>query len=617
MSNNYKIRPFRFLKSINKLLLISGCLSLIAVGLMILVFALRGRFDNQETVLQSVLIIIGYALMIFPLGLVILSIVATILTSSRLSKKSFYINNFSAIESLANTNLLCVDKVCAITDGKLTIKKVIPLKANATEEYLSQWISNVLKANDENNLICQALLERYDLELSAGIVNELPYNNTNKYFGASFKGGKTIIIGEPEYLPIKNQVGIIKRCEEEVKNGYTVLVIGEGKEPIQGDAYTNELEPIALIVLKEHVREKVSNVFNLFKKNDVRIVVMSSENDLKTSVIAAEAGVDNADNYCSLYTKTAERINEVANQHTVFAEANAGQKRVLISSFKYYKYTVMAIGDGINDSSVLRNADCSLTITDEDKVTAMESDFVLTNSSFGDLPSFVNEGKIVVNKLTKIASLFTIKTMFAFVMSIVFVLISLFNKDSDIGFPIIFNHLLPWDLASSGVAALFLLLEKNKEKTNGLFLVNVIKKALLGALMFVLTALSIILLYVLQKNGLTNLGIYSIDAVSTMIAVAINILGIACFYQICNPLNKYRTTVLVLDALGTLLLLGISLLIALLSKRTDPIFVIPFLEANGPSLITMFVIAAIFAAIYIFVNSIVAIKKGDSLEDEN
>ena len=176
MSKNYKIRPFRILKSINVLLLISASLAIIAGGLMILVFAVQNNLTAA-----SLKPILNCVFMVFPIGLLVLSVAATIITSVRLSKKSVHINNFSSLESLSNLDILCLDKGSTITDGELIIKKIVPLKALATEEYLAQWISNVLKATDDNSAIARALLQKYDLELTAGVVEDLPFDRNNKY----------------------------------------------------------------------------------------------------------------------------------------------------------------------------------------------------------------------------------------------------------------------------------------------------------------------------------------------------------------------------------------------------------------------------------------------------
>lgn len=609
MTNNYKIRPFRFFKSINKLLLISGIMATLIIGLLILVFALKGNLE-----IKSILVIITCAALIFPIGLVILTLVANIVISSRLSKKSIFVNDFSSLEALPNVDILFVDIVDAITDGHLTIKKVIPLKAVATEEYIAQWVSNVLRATNDDNIISRALKEKYDLELSAGVLNELSYNEKNQYFGASFKGGKTIIIGAPDALSINNKAGIIKRCEEELNNGCTVLVIGQGKAVIEGEQYSDELEPIALIVLKDHIRENASETFKLFKKNNIEIKVISSDNALKTSVIAAEAGIENADKYISLEGMSAGEIKKIAAEYTIFARANAGQKRVLMNIFRKQGHKVMMIGDGCNDISALRATDCSITITNDENVIGTDSDIVLTNTVFSDLPKLIDEGRNITNNLAKAASLYAMKTIFAFALTLVFGLITSSKK---IIFPFIYNQFLPWDLVISGAAALFLILEKNDEQYSGSFLMNVFKKAIPGSLLLVFSTATMFVLHALQNRVATNLGIYSLDGAVAMSIIAFNVLGIACLYRICVPLNKYRITILSCSGAAIILMITITAIITFVINKTEPVLAIPYLELNSPSLITLIIVVTLLVAIYLFIYRIIEIKEGDNLNNED
>ena len=74
-----------------------------------------------------------------------------------------------------------------------------------------------MRATRDTNGTARALRAEFDLELSNEVLISLPFNSDNKYSGASFRGGKTFIIGAPEFMPIENKTGIIKRCEEFTK----------------------------------------------------------------------------------------------------------------------------------------------------------------------------------------------------------------------------------------------------------------------------------------------------------------------------------------------------------------------------------------------------------------
>ena len=183
---------------------------------------------------SSVSSITGSLIAMIPSGLYLLTSTALAVGVIGLSQKKAQVQDFYSVEMLARVDTLCVDKTGTITDGNLVVKKVVPLTSAATEEYIAQAISNLLCATNDNNATAQALRKEYDLELSAGINVALPFSSENKYSGASFKGGKTFILGAPEFLSLKNKPGIIKRCSEYTISGYRVFVLYLHREPIHG-----------------------------------------------------------------------------------------------------------------------------------------------------------------------------------------------------------------------------------------------------------------------------------------------------------------------------------------------------------------------------------------------
>lgn len=58
--------------------------------------------------------------------------------------------------------------------------------------------------------------------------------------------------------------------------------------------------PIALIVIEDHIRDDAVKTINWFKENGVGAKIISGDNPLTVSHIAAKVGVENAENYISL-----------------------------------------------------------------------------------------------------------------------------------------------------------------------------------------------------------------------------------------------------------------------------------------------------------------------------
>ena len=307
MAYKNKTIHFKFLKPINILLIVITSFAVLIAGAIALIFLVQNRFNEVDNSILVDILINAFAI-VLPIVLFILCIISSIDFTGELAKKNIYVNNLSRFELLSKINILCLEKTNVITDGSLEIKKVVPLHVGASEQYLGQWVSNLLRATNNEGSVFETLKQKYGFELSAGIVSTLSYNENIKYSAATFKGGKTIVLGDPQFVPIKNRIGILKRCEEYINNGCKVLVVGEGKEQISEAGYPSELDAIALIVLKDHIRDDAFETFKWFKDNGTSIKVVSSDNPLSVSVLAAEAGIENANRYISLEGMNNEEI---------------------------------------------------------------------------------------------------------------------------------------------------------------------------------------------------------------------------------------------------------------------------------------------------------------------
>ena len=611
-ANKFKRSPSEILRSLNSMFLVIG-ITVITMGIfMLITFIAQGKFKTDASIVTSVKSITGSLVAMIPSGLYLLTSTALAVGVINLAKKKAQIQDFYSVEMLDRVDTLCVDKTGTITDGNLMVHKTIIFDKSIPEAYVAQAISNVLCATNDKNATAVALRQVYDLELSAGIKVALPFSSENKYSGATFKGGKTFIIGAPEFLPLKDKQGILKRCEEYTKEGLRVLILAEGKEDIANNKYSGQLTAIAMLVIKDHVREDALETFKWFANNGVDIKVISGDNAQTVSSIAKEAGIENASKFISLEGMSIEEVKAIANEYTVFGRVTPEQKEALVIALKEAGKTVAMTGDGVNDILALKRSDCSIAMASGAEAARNISHIVLLDSNFARLPAVVDEGRRVVNNLQRTASLFVTKTIFAFVVTLVFTLASIIERDPTVQYPFVTNHLYLWEIFTSGYAAFFLALEKNNEKIKGGFLANIFKKAIPAASVLIGTVLFSFLFYVLQRNGVLNWGIYTKETAIAMSIIAFSLLGLAVLYRVCCPLTKYRRTVFICVVAINVLFILITSIVSVVNQITEPVLQIPYIELSGPAILVTSFIIAILAALYILSYRILnAIKERD------
>lgn len=156
---------------------------------------------------------------------------------------------------------------------------------------------------------------------------------------------------------------------------------------------------MGLILLANPIRRDAPETFRYFAQQGVAIKVISGDNPLTVSQIAAEAGIPGAENYVDASTlETEDALRSAAEQYTVFGRVTPEQKRLLVRALQSAGHTVGMTGDGVNDVLALKEADCSVAMASGCDAAAQVSQLVLLESDFFAMPSVVAEGRRVDRK---------------------------------------------------------------------------------------------------------------------------------------------------------------------------------------------------------------------------
>ena len=227
--------------------------------------------------------------------------------------------------------------------------------------------------------------------------------------------------------------------------------------------------------------------------------------------------------------QTEEDIKKAILEKTVFGRVTPNQKRQFVQALKEAGKTVAMTGDGVNDVLALKDADCSIAMASGSEAAAQASQIVLLESDFSCMPQVVLEGRRVVNNIQRSASLFLVKNIFSF-------LLSLFSVVFMFTYPLEPSQVSLISMFTIGIPAFFLALEPNKNIIKGHFLTNVFLKALPAALT---DALAVGSLVVFGKTF--GVGEQDISTAATMLLA---IVGFMILYKISAPMNKLRAGIL-------------------------------------------------------------------------
>ena len=518
----------KYIKKLNSEIMLSlkkiiKIISIIIVPIGLLFFYNQTTIDGNtfdNAVVKTVAAMIG----MIPEGLMLLTSTVLAVSVIRLSKYNVLVQELYCIETLARVDTLCLDKTGTITTGKMVFSDIIYYE---DKKIVDNNIVNLIYNFSDDNSTSMALKNKYKDEHNLIAKKIIPFSSEKKWSGAYFNNYGSIIIGSYEFL-IKDQ--IIEKKVLELSKDNRVLVLAFSKDNFKGDYLPDNLKVQAIILIKDEIRTSAIKTFTYFNKQNVNIKILSGDNVITVSNIAKEVGIKSYDKYIDVSKLNNEELEKKVDDYTIFGRVSPKQKKVIINALKKKKHTVAMVGDGVNDVLALKEADCSIAIASGTEAARNVSQMVLLDSNFDSLPKIVGEGRRTINNIERSATLFLVKTIYTFLLVIVFLFIN--HK-----YPFIPIQLSLISTVTIGIPSFFLALEPNYERVKKGFLLNVLKKALPTALVVV-----IILFLVTILGSMFRL---SEEEVSTISVISNAFIGFMLLFKICYPFNKVRITLFI------------------------------------------------------------------------
>ena len=506
------------------------------IGIIIIPFAIF-MFWNQHVVLEytrkisvenTAAAIIG----MIPEGLYLLTSVALAASTMRLAKKDTLVHDMKCIETLARVDVLCVDKTGTITEPHMNVEAVLPL-GESSEDSAHSDLAALVSAMSADNETMKALKEFCGDELPrTPAVRVRGFSSKTKYSAADF-GDRAYVLGAPEMLLQESTQELQQQITQYSSQGQRVLLLAgyefdrHGEDDIfEEQSLGPVVIPIALVIFSNAIRPNAKETFEFFNQQGVGIKVISGDNPMTASKAAQQAGILNAEKFVDAQTlQDPEQLARAAEEYTVFGRVTPEQKRVLVRALKKKGHTVAMTGDGVNDVLALKDADCSIAMASGSEAAANVSDLVLLNSDFSGMPQVVAEGRRVINNIQRSATLFLVKNIFSFILS----LISLISVSL---YPLKPAQISLISAFMIGTPSFFLALEPNEELVKGKFLRNVLYRAFPAALTSV----------ILVEWSLLFTDAFGIgpDQASTVAFFLYAIASYFMLFRVCMPINLWH-----------------------------------------------------------------------------
>ena len=305
-----------------------GIVGILIVPIGVFLFVQQYVFSGasfQSSILSMVAAVVG----MIPEGLYLLASVALVVSVIRLASQKVLVHDMKCIEALARVDVLCVDKTGTITENEMQVSSVIPMEGfDPTQGVgLKAQISTLIAAMPEGNLTMQALKRYFKTPLKKNAEAVFPFSSTYKYCAAVFLDN-AYVLGAPEFVLRGDYEKYRPLMESYSADGFRTVLFGRYEGTPDGQALTESVIPMGLILLTNPIRRDAPETFRYFAQQGVTIKVISGDNPLTVSQIAAEAGITGAENYVNASTlETEEALRTAAEQYTVFGRVTPEQQR--------------------------------------------------------------------------------------------------------------------------------------------------------------------------------------------------------------------------------------------------------------------------------------------------
>ena len=513
-----------------------------AIGLVVSQLFVKDN-DLKDSIARTV----GGIVPMVPEGLVLLTSVAFAIGVIRLGRKQVLVQELPAIEGLARVDTVCLDKTGTLTEGGMDVTEVRPLQG-ADASYVRKVLGALGEADPRPNASLRAIIDAYPDADEWRCTESLPFSSARKYSGASFSEGdgesSTWLLGAPDVLLAEDDPALREtgRLNEQ---GLRVLLLARADRDLDDPEVGRGARPTALVVLEQRLRPDAADTLRYFAEQDVRAKVISGDNAVSVGAVAAKLGLDGSTVDARRLPAERDGMAKALDEGTVFGRVTPQQKRDMVGALQSHGHTVAMTGDGVNDVLALKDADIGVSMGSGSEATRAVAQIVLLDNSFATLPSVVAEGRRVIGNITRVATLFLVKTVYSVLLAVLVVC-------WQVEYPFLPRHLTLLSTLTIGVPAFFLALAPNKERAKPHFVRRVMRYSVPGG---VVAAIATFVTYLIARHHYT--GADALDAETSAATLTLFLISMWVLAIIARPYTWWRLALVAAMGLGFVLVLAV------------------------------------------------------------
>ena len=415
---------------------ISKVLSVICLGVCVVMFFVGLLY--QRPILEIFMSAVALAVAAIPEGLAAVVTIVLALGVQRMVKRNAIVKKLPAVETLGCASVICSDKTGTLTQNKMTVVDVWPLRPD--ERPLALTIgalcndTTLTYAEDGSpktagdptetafvDIACKEGLDKNEIEKTMPRQAELPFDSERKMMSTIHPladgGYRVMVKGAPDVLlgrcivSGEDSQSVLARNSEMASRALRVLGVAYKDIPsipgeLTSEGLENGLTFVGLVGMIDPPRLEVKQAVAECYSAGIRPVMITGDHKLTAVAIAKELDIfrdgDLAMTGEELDAISQDELNQKVDQYSVFARVSPEHKMRIVKAWQFKGKVVAMTGDGVNDAPALKVADigCAMGITGTD-VAKGAADMILTDDNFSTIVHAVEQGRGIYSNIKK------------------------------------------------------------------------------------------------------------------------------------------------------------------------------------------------------------------------
>ncbi|MEX6690717.1 heavy metal translocating P-type ATPase [Danxiaibacter flavus] len=301
---------------------IAGIFVPIVIIIAVLTFIAWITLGGENGLTQGLLAMVTVLVIACPCALGLATPTAIMVGVGKGAENGILIKNAESLQLARKVDVIVLDKTGTITEGKPAVTDI-------------KWLRN----DDSNAVIFSSVEKQSEHPLAEAVVKHLDIDttvNVSNFESVTGYGATAVVNGAQFYAGNKK---LLRKNKIQIDDDFLIaeqLWLKEAKTVI---FFANEKEALAIVAIADKIKTSSTEAVKELQNNGIEVYMLTGDNHATAKAIAEQAGI----------------------QHFK-AEVLPADKASFIKELQHKGHTVAMVGDGINDSNALAQADVSIAM---------------------------------------------------------------------------------------------------------------------------------------------------------------------------------------------------------------------------------------------------------------